>query len=584
MNMPTSLRNGGELVVDQLINHGINTVFGVPGESYLPVLDAIRSRGDHIRMIVNRQEGGAAFMAEAWAKFTGSVGVCIVTRGPGATNAAIGVHTAHQDSTPFLLLIGQVGNDFVEREAFQEIDYRRMFGPMAKWVAQIDRIDRVPEFIAHAFHVAQQGRPGPVVLALPEDMLREVADVADATVSAIARSAPTRSAMQQIEAALAQAQRPILLIGGPGWTPTSCAAARRFAQHHHLPVACSFRRQDLFENDDPLYIGEVGIGINPKLAARIAQADLVIALGSRLGEMTTSGYSIFEAPNPKQTLIHILAGPEELGRVYAGAVLVQSDLGEAAEALAALDVAHADWSTWLAQARHDLAEWQAEPAGVKGAALNPWQVMRDLKSVVGRELVFANGAGNFSTWAHRFWKYRSLEYFSADQSHRGRYQLAPLSGAMGYGVPAGIAARLSLDAQGLRERPVIALTGDGDFMMTGQELATAVQYRAGIIVLLFDNGLYGTIRMHQEREFPAREIATVLVNPDFAALAKAYGAFGEAVENTAQFMPALERALAFTRETSLPALLHVKIDPETLTPNATLTQIRERALAANAFR
>ncbi|WP_245549215.1 thiamine pyrophosphate-binding protein [Noviherbaspirillum massiliense] len=566
--MPT-IRTGGQILVDALQTHGTDIVFGVPGESYLAVLDALHDAP--IRFIVNRQEGGAAFMAEAFGKLTGRPGICFVTRGPGATNASIGVHTAFQDSTPMILFIGQVGNDFVEREAFQEIDYRRMFGVMAKWVAQIDRADRIPEYVARAFQVATSGRPGPVVLALPEDMLASTARIADALRYQPVQAAPSPAQIGQLRELLTHAKRPVVLLGGGGWNVTACEDIRRFAEDNHLPVACAFRFQDLLDNRHPNYIGDVGIGINPKLAARIKSSDLVIAIGPRLGEMTTGGYTLIEAPVPKQQLIHIHSDAEEVGRVYQANMMINSGMPQVAAALA--NMAPVDASAWqhtVAEARAELQAWQAEPPVFKDASakLNLWQVVQSLQAALPADTVVTNGAGNFATWAHRFWRYGGF-----------RTQLAPTSGAMGYGVPAAVAAKIIGQQEG-KPRSVVNFAGDGDFLMTGQELATAVQYRAGVLFIVFNNGSYGTIRMHQEREYPSRVSGTELRNPDFAALARAYGAHGEIVEATADFAPALQRSLAHIEASGLPALIELRYDANLITPNATLETIRQTAQAA----
>lgn len=555
-------RNGGQLVVDALEVHGVDLIFGVPGESYLPVLDALHD--SDIRFIINRQEGGAAFMAEAYGKLTGKPGICFVTRGPGATNASIGVHTAHQDSTPMILFIGQVGNDFVEREAFQEIDYRRMFGPMAKWVAQIDRADRIPEYIAHAFQVATSGRTGPVVLALPEDCLSAVATVADTRHYTPVQASASASQLQEIRDRLSRAQRPFLMLGGSCWDQSSCQQILQFAEANHLPVGCAFRFQDLIPNTHPNYVGDVGIGINPKLAQRIKDADLVIAVGPRLGEMTTSGYTLFEAPVPKQSLIHIHSEATELGRVYQADMMINSGMKEIAHALASLDAVDSSaWQESVAAAKNDLLNWQKEPAifAQENAPLNLWQVVQDIQKLCPADTILTNGAGNYATWAHRYFNYGGW-----------RTQLAPTSGAMGYSVPSGVAAKIAQP-----ERTVITFAGDGEYMMNGQELATAVQYGAGVVIIVFNNGMYGTIRMHQEREFPARVSGTELHNPDFAALARAYGAHGETVLKTEDFAPALERALAHTRKQNLPALIELRYDGNILTPGASLMAIRKAA-------
>jgi acetolactate synthase-1/2/3 large subunit len=560
-------RTGGQILVDALKVHGVDIAFGVPGESYLDVLDALHDSS--IRFIVNRQEGGAAFMAEAYGKLTGQPGICFVTRGPGATNASIGVHTAFQDSTPMILFIGQVGNDFVDREAFQEIDYRRMFGQMAKWVAQVDRADRMPEYIARAFQVATSGRPGPVVLALPEDMLTSVAQVADTRRFQPVQASPSAAQIAALRTMLAEAQRPIVIVGGGAWNAQACADLVTFAQANALPVGCAFRFQDLLDNAHPHYVGDVGIGINPKLGARIRDADLVIAIGPRLGEMTTGGYALLDAPVPRQRLVHIHADAEELGSVYQAELMINSGPAQAMAMLAAMaPVDCAAWQGSVAQAKAELAAFQERPPIFQDgtAPLDLWQLVQELMAQVPRDTIITNGAGNYATWAHRFYAYGPM-----------RTQLAPTSGAMGYGVPAGVAAKIVEPG-----RTVVTFAGDGEFMMTGQELATAVQYGAGVIIIVFNNGMFGTIRMHQERTYPGRVSGTALHNPDFAALAQAYGAHGEVVEATAQFGPALARALAHTRASNLPAVIELRYDGNLITPGATLDALRSAAQQAKA--
>jgi acetolactate synthase-1/2/3 large subunit len=558
-------RTGGQILVDALQVHGVDIAFGVPGESYLDVLDALHD--SDIRFVINRQEGGAAFMAEAYGKLTGKPGICFVTRGPGATNASIGVHTAYQDSTPLILFIGQVGNDFVDREAFQEIDYRRMYGQMAKWVAQIDRADRIPEYMARAFQVATSGRPGPVVLALPEDMLVSQAAVADTRRYQPVQASPSAAQVDTLRAMLAGAKKPIVLLGGGTWTEQACADLRTFAEANHLPVTCTFRFQDLLDNDHPNYVGDVGIGISPRLAARVKDADLIIALGPRLGEMTTGGYTVIEAPVPRQRLVHIHADAEELGSVFQAELMIASGAPQAAAMLAAMEPVDATaWKHTVLEAKAELEAWQAQPPIFRdGAApLDLWQVVQQLMAALPHDAILTNGAGNYATWAHRFYRYGGM-----------RSQLAPTNGAMGYAVPSGVGAKIVHP-----ERAVVTFAGDGEFMMTGQELATAVQYRAGVIIIVFNNSMFGTIRMHQERSYPGRVSGTELHNPDFAALAKAYGAHGEVVETTADFAPALERALAYTQEQKLPAIIELRYDGNLITPNATLETIRKNAEAA----
>ena len=554
-------RPGGRILVDQLLAQGATRAFCVPGESFLAVLDALHDVRDRLPLVVCRQEGGAANMAEAWGKLTGEPGLCFATRGPGATNASIGVHTAFQDSTPMILFIGQVGTDFVEREAFQEVDYRRMFGQMAKWVASIDRADRIPEFVQHAYHVATSGRPGPVVLALPEDVLVQVADVPDAKRHVRVQPAPAPAQMARLAGLLARAERPLLLVGGSAWDDASRASVRAFAHRFGLPVACAWRFQDAYDNGDAHYVGEVGIGVNPKLGARVREADLLVAVGVRLGEMTTNGYTLVESPSPAQCLVHVFPGPDELGRVFHAELPVAAGNREFAAALDALspsDGEAARRAAWLAGAQQDYAAWRV-PRAQPGALSYPECVLH-LERTLPHDAILTNGAGNFATPVHRFHRHR-----------RHKTQLAPTSGAMGYAVPAAVAAALAHP-----DRVVVAFTGDGDFMMTGQELATAVQYGANPIVVLVNNGMYGTIRMHQEREYPARVYGTALRNPDFVKLAQAYGCHGERVTETGQFAAAFDRA----RAAGAPALIELVIDPQAITAGQTIDEIRAKALAA----
>ncbi len=564
-----SPRSGGQILADALAVHEVDTIFGVPGESYLGVLDGLYRHRESIRFVICRQEGGASFMADAYAKLTGKPGVLAVTRGPGASNAAIGIHTARQDSSPMIVLVGQVGNNFVEREAFQEIDYRRMFGEMAKWVAQIDRADRIPEYLAHAFQTATSGRQGPVVLALPEDMLAASATVNDTGRYHPVRAGATREQVERLREMLARAQRPIVLLGGSGWNPRACDDLRNFVESNQLPVSCAFRFQDLFDNHHPNYVGDVGIGINPALAARVRASDLVLAIGPRLGEMTTSGYTLLDAPVPAQTLVHVHAGAEELGRVYQAALMINAGMPEFAAQLRELRVESRGWAQGVAGARAEYDAWQERPPAMRtlAPALDLWEVMRTLRERMPTDTIVTNGAGNFATWAHRFWRYAPLAARGAGMT---RSQLAPTSGAMGAGLPSAVAAAIAQP-----ERCVVCLAGDGEFLMTAQELATAVQYDAGFIVIVFDNGMYGTIRMHQEREFPDRVLGTELHNPDFADFARAFGAFGASVATTAGFAPALDAAREFVASRRKPAVIHLKVDPEALTPNLTLSQIRE---------
>ena len=562
-------RSGGHLIADALITHGVDTAFGVPGESYLAVLDGLYEHRNDFRFVICRQEGGAAFMAESYAKLTGKPGVCLVTRGPGATNAAIGVHTAHQDSSPMILLVGQVGNDFVEREAFQELDYRRMFGPMAKWVAQIDDAARVPEYMAHAFQTATSGRPGPVVLALPEDMLSASAVVNEAKRYRPVQAHPSAAQMAEVRALLAGASRPFVIVGGFGWTRDAARQFREFIEANHLPVGCAFRFQDCIDNSHPNYAGDVGIGINPKLAARINNADVVLCIGARLGEMTTSGYTLFDVPVPKQKLIHVHGDPTELGRVYQAELMIAAGVAEFCAALPSPSGGSSSNMTGLAA---ELAAWRAEPPlyakRTEPAKLNLWQVVETLKRLAPADSIITNGAGNFASWAHRFWPYAGIETC-------GKSQLAPTSGAMGYGVPAAVMASIVAP-----ERTVINFAGDGDFLMTAQELATAVQYGGAPICIVFNNGMYGTIRMHQEKHFPARVYGTQLANPDFAKYGEAFGGAGFTVTTNAEFDAALAAALIHTRTQKKPVVIELKVDPQDLTPGASMDAITAAAQKA----
>jgi acetolactate synthase-1/2/3 large subunit len=544
-------RTGGHLLADQLVAQGTELAFCVPGESYLALLDGLY--GKPLRLITCRQEAGAANMAEAYGKLTGRPGVCMVTRGPGATQASVGVHTAFQDSTPMILLVGQVASDQEEREAFQEVDYRRMFGPLAKWVAQIDRVDRIPELVARAYTTACAGRPGPVVLALPEDMLSVSADVEDAPRFRVVQPSPSAADVDAVRSLLAGAERPFVVAGGGSWTPVASDDLRVFAEANALPVGAAFRRQDVLDNDSPSYVGDVGIGINPALAERVRTADVLLVVGPRLGEMTTSGYTLVDVPRPQQRLVHVHPGAEELGRVYQAELPVLAGAEQFAAAVRELRV-EPRWSGWTAAARADYEAWQQH--GAMPGDLDLGECVAHLREVVPDAIV-TNGAGNYTVWAHRFWRFHSFPS-----------QLAPTSGAMGYGVPAAVAAKAVAP-----DRTVICFSGDGDFLMSGQELATAMQYELPIVILVVDNGMYGTIRMHQERHFPGRVVGTDLVNPDFAAYARAFGAHGETVERTEDFAGALERALDAGR----PAVLALRIDPEAINPRTTLTAIREAA-------
>jgi acetolactate synthase I/II/III large subunit len=556
MKSDLKTRHGGRILADALAAQGVRVAFGVPGESYLPVLDGLHDLREQIRFIVCRQEGGASYMAEAYGKLTGEPGVLFVTRGPGATNGAIGVHTGFQDSTPMVVFIGQVPNEFAEREAFQEIDYRRMYGQLAKWVAQIDRVERIPEYVSHAFHTACAGRPGPVVLALPEDTLFSQAAVADVPKHHTVRPAPSPAQMEEVRRLLDGAQRPFVLLGGGGWDGDTVVRLQRWIEASGLPVGTSFRCQDLFDNRSGHYAGDVGIGINPQLAERIKNADVLLVIGARLGEMTTSAYTLVEAPAPKQTLIHVHAGAEELGRVYRPALAINAGNAQFVQALERLRFDKAAWRADVQALRQSYLEW-TRPRPMPGE-VQYGEVIKWLSERLPEDTIIAGGAGNFAGWLHRHFRYKGF-----------RTQLGSTNGSMGYGFPAALAAKVAEP-----KRPVIAICGDGDFLMNGQELATAVQYGAVFVALIVNNGLYGTIRMHQEREYPGRVYGTGLQNPDFVAYARAFGAHGESVVRTADFAPAFERAWSSGR----PALVELRIDPDAITPAMTLSAIREKAL------
>ncbi len=559
-------RPAGHALIEALMEQGVSTCFGVPGESYLAVLDGFHEHRERIRFVACRQEGGAAFMAEAQGKLTGRPGICFVTRGPGATNASIGVHTAFQDSTPMVLFIGQVASVQRDREAFQEMDYRQMFSPgtlgLAKWVAEVQSADRLPEYVARAFHTAMQGRPGPVVLALPEDMLTTLTDAPVLPRVEPVRAWPAPGALRDLRTMLLAAERPIVIAGGSGWDAEAAAALQRFAENWQLPVACGWRFQDTFDNRHAQYAGDVGIGLNPKLAQRITDADLVVALGVRLGEMTTGGYELLQAPRPRQKLVHIHVGPEELGRVYAADLMLQASMGSAAKALEALTAPLQ--LPWLAHTTAAAAEYAANLQAQAVSPLDLAVVVKAVQAALPEDTVYTNGAGNYSGWLHRYCRYPGLQ-------HHGRTQLAPTSGAMGYGFPAAVAAALLQP-----ERWVVNIAGDGDFLMNGQEMATATGYGAKkLLCIVVDNGSYGTIRMHQEREYPGRVSGSDLYNPDFAAMARAFGWHAAFVDRTEAFEPALHAAI----EAGKPALLHLKLDTDVITSRGTLSAIRRAAQA-----
>ena len=546
-------RTGGQVVVDQLVVHGVELVFCVPGESYLAVLDALYDARDRIRLINARHEAGAANMAEAYGKLTGRPGVAMVTRGPGACHAAIGVHTAAQDSTPMVLLVGQVSRRAVDREAFQEVDYRQMFGPLAKWVAQIDQAERIPEYLARAFHVATSGRPGPVVLALPEDMLSDTVRVADTAGYLALQPAPDPADLTRLRALLEVAQRPMLIVGGSRWTDEACAQVLAFAEAWNLPAAASFRRMDLIDNTSAVYAGDLGIAPLPSLRRRVREADLVIAVGTRLGDITTQDYTTLDAPQPATTLVHVYPDADEIGRVFRPALGIVAGPAAFAGAIGGLRPAAAPpWSAWTRDAHADYIA-NLEPSPYDGA-LDMGRALADLRGRLPRDTIVTLDAGNHTGWPMRYLVF----------GRPGRL-LGPISGAMGYGAPSAVAASLLHP-----DRLVVGFVGDGGFLMSGQEIASAVQHGARPILCVFNNASYGTIRMHQERDHPGRAIATELVNPDFVALARAFGAHGELVTRTAEFLPAFDRALAAGK----PALIELRTDPQQITTRSTLAALR----------
>ena len=555
-------RTGGEILIDQLTIQGVRHAFCVPGESYLAALDALH--GSAIQLTVCRHESTAAMMAEAVGKATGRPGICFVTRGPGATNGSAGVHIARQDSSPMIMFVGQIGRSMREREAFQEIDYRAMFGTVAKWATEIDDPARIPEIVSRAFHTACNGRPGPVVIALPEDMLTERVVTPDARAVEPVEIWPGLTDMSRLQKLLWAAKRPVVLAGGSRWSEAATAALKRFAERFALPVATTFRRGHLFDATHPCYAGDFGIGPNPKLLARVKGADLVLLIGGRMGEMPSQSYTLFDIPEPQMKLVHVHPGSEELGRVYHPHLAINASPTAFCSALEGLqppneiawrgesDIAHADYLSWTDKAT-------PQPGGI-----NLGEVMVWLRDTLSADAIVTIGAGNFTTWVHRF--YRVRKYGGL---------VGPTSGSMGYGFPAALGMQTLYP-----DRTVVCVAGDGDFLMTGQDFATAVQYELPVIVVLYDNGLYGTIRMHQEREYPGRVIATQLRNPDFVAYAQAFGGFGVRVDKTADF-PA---AFAAAKKSGKPSIVHLKVDPEAITPGMSLSAIREKALAGGGHR
>ncbi|MEO0618150.1 MAG: thiamine pyrophosphate-binding protein [Pseudomonadota bacterium] len=553
------MRHGGQILVDQLLAQSVDTVFCVPGESFLAALDGLHDAGT-VKTIVCRQEGGAAMMAEADAKLTGRPGVCFVTRGPGATNASIGVHIARQDSTPMVMFVGLPAQAMEDREAFQEFDFKAMFGALAKWAAVVPETGRLPEYISQAFHVATSGRPGPVVIGLPEDILSAAADTGDAKAAQISQSAPAANDIGLLRQALSRAERPLVIVGGPGWSESVRLKAQQFAARFGLPVAASFRCQDYFDNTDPHYVGHVGIGIEPTLAAAVSSADVLIVIGARLGEMTTSGYTLVTAPEPRQFLVHVHPDPSELGRVYRPDVPIASSAEAFFDAALTLDVSAS--SGWGAHRETLRAAYDAFciPQPTPGD-IRMEDIVVTLDDMLADDAIITNGAGNYTAWVHRYRRYR-----------RYRTQLAPTAGAMGYGVPAGVAAAIRSAASG-GARQIVTFAGDGCFLMNAQELATAAQYGVRLLMIVANNGMYGTIRMHQEKNYPGRVMGTSLANPDFVAYANAFGGDGEVLRRTEDIRSALQRGLT----SEVPYLIEVPIDQQALTPKQTLDEIARGA-------
>lgn len=546
------MKTGGELIVECLKAQGVERVFSIPGESYLAVLDGLYQSG--IENVVARQEGGAAMMAEADGKMTGRPGVALVTRGPGATNAACGVHIAKQDSTPMVLFVGQIGRRMRGREAFQEVDYRQMFGDLAKWVEEIDHADRIPEIISHAWHVAMSGRPGPVVLSLPEDMLRDAVEAEVGPRVEVANPAPAPVDVDKFSTLLAGSKKPFLILGGSRWDANSVAKCQSWAAAYGLPVSCTFRRQHLFDNDHPNYIGDIGFSPNEGVKTMLEESDLLIMLGCRFSEVPSQGFDQFDIPKPKQTLVHIHPGAEELGRIYVPDLSINATPEAFLDAVAAIEVDAFE----RPRAAHDAYLEFSTPRANNGEAFDNTEIMEVFRDVLPDDTIFTNGAGNYAIWLHRYWRHRVYDGY-----------LGPTSGSMGYGLPAAIAAKKRYP-----NRIVISMAGDGCFQMTSQEFGTAVQQNLPLIVIIMDNGSYGTIRMHQEKRYPARVSGTGIQNPNFADIAKAYGAFGEVVEAPGSFAAAFERA----RLSGKPAIIHVKSDPDRISPNATLSGLRAASL------
>ncbi|MEN7530383.1 thiamine pyrophosphate-binding protein [Cupriavidus sp. DL-D2] len=549
-----SARSGGHVLVDQLRIHGTERIFCVPGESFLDVLDALHDESS-IDLVVCKHEGAAANMAEADGKLTGRPGICFATRGPGATHASIGVHIAAQDSTPMILFVGQIARQYKGREAFQEVDYAAVFGSMAKWAAEIDDPARIPEMVARAFQVATSGRPGPVVLALPEDVLDGMVECADAAPYRAVAASPAAADAKALTAALAEAKRPLVIAGGANWTDAAVRDFAAFVNAWDLPVACAFRRQDVIDNRDPHYVGHLSLGVSPKLAERVKTADLIVAFGTRLGDIATDSYTLLDAPRPKQKLVHIHADSFELGRVYQAALPIHAGVEAGAAMLAALQAPAAKpWKDWTtgARAEHEAFVTPPKPhAELTGVDLGA--AMAHLNQVLPEDAMLSNGAGNYTVWLHRFYAYK-----------RPRTELASTCGAMGYGLPAGIAAKLRHP-----EKTVVCFAGDGCFLMYPQEIATAAAHGANLITIVVNNRMYGTIRMHQEKRYPGRQSGTAIVNPDFVEMARSCGAWAERVERTEDFAAAFERAM----KAGKPAVLELVTDPLQITPAMRVTEL-----------
>ncbi len=554
-------KTGARLLVETLEANGVERVFLVPGESYLAVIDALAR--SPIETVLARQESGAAFMADAVGKLTGRPGICMVSRAPGAMNAAAGLHVAEHDSTPMILFVGQIARGFRERGAFQEMDFRKVFGSVAKWVAEIDEPERVVEMVSRAFAVAMSGRPGPVVLVLPEDMLVEEAEAPEIRPATLVETYPGLNRMWDLQKRLWAAERPIAILGGSRWSEEAVRRFARLAEKFDLPVACSFRRQMLFDHENAHYVGDVGIDLDPALRARIEASDLVLLIGGRMAEMPSQGYTLFDIPFPRQAFVHVHADADELGRVYRPDLAIHASGTAFAAAAESLEPPPAGirWADWTKAARADYLAWSEDLPTTPGP-VRMGKVMAALRERLGPDAILTNGAGNYATWIHRFWRFR-----------RFAGQVAPVSGTMGYGLPAAIAASLQFP-----DRQVISFSGDGCFQMNSQELATAMQSGASFVAFVVDNGIHGTIRMHQEREFPGRVHATTLVNPDFAAIARAHGALGLTIAADADIEPVIDQALAADRV----VLIHVLTSPEAITPTTTLTELRAAALAKKA--